>query len=170
MGGGHDLVNSSVSFTLADNVKDLTLTGAAALSGTGNALANLVTGNSGKNTLNGAAGDDQLVGGLGNDSLYGGLGADTFIYKLGDGNDQLLDFSGPRGRYGRAAQRDRGDTGQQHRDIERRLTPHRRHRLPVDDVGFPFDLTSVDVDRTALGCALDMRKNAEQGQAPVSRR
>lgn len=60
-GGGSDLVNSSVSFTLSNEVENLTLTGSAAINGTGNALANTLTGNSGVNTLTGGGGDDVYV-------------------------------------------------------------------------------------------------------------
>jgi Ca2+-binding RTX toxin-like protein len=64
---GTDLVQSSVSFTLANNVENLTLTGTAAINATGNGGANLLTGNSGNNTLNGGAGADTMIGGAGND-------------------------------------------------------------------------------------------------------
>ncbi len=40
-----DQVQSSVTYTLATNVENLTLTGAAAINGTGNTLANTITGN-----------------------------------------------------------------------------------------------------------------------------
>jgi len=48
-------------------VENLTLTGAAAINGTGNAGNNVITGNSGNNILNGGAGLDTLTGGAGND-------------------------------------------------------------------------------------------------------
>jgi Ca2+-binding RTX toxin-like protein len=85
--GGVDEVEASVSFTLGNNVEDLTLTSTAALNGTGNALANTITGNDGNNVLTGLAGDDVLAGGVGDDTLSGGLGADEMTG--GTGNDSL---------------------------------------------------------------------------------
>ncbi len=76
-GGGTDLIRSVISQTLGAEVENLTLKGAAAINGVGNALANTLTGNGAGNTLNGGGGADVLRGGGGNDLLNGGLGADT---------------------------------------------------------------------------------------------
>ena len=76
---GTDLVQSSVGHTLADNVENLTLTGADAVNGTGNALANIVLGNAGVNTLTGGAGNDTLNGGAGADAMFGGIGNDIYV-------------------------------------------------------------------------------------------
>ena len=65
---GTDLVKSSVTFRLASNVEDLTLTGTAAINGTGNTLDNLITGNSAANIIDGGTGADILKGGAGNDT------------------------------------------------------------------------------------------------------
>ncbi len=48
---GTDLVQSGVTYTLSANVENLTLTGTAAINGTGNALDNVLTGNTAANTL-----------------------------------------------------------------------------------------------------------------------
>ncbi len=64
---GVDTVQSSVTRTLGDFQENLTLTGALAINGTGNALNNTITGNSGDNILDGGLGADTLNGGAGND-------------------------------------------------------------------------------------------------------
>ena len=76
---GTDTVNSTVTYTLAINVDNLTLQGAAAIDGTGNSLNNVMTGNNAANTLVGLDGNDTLDGGKGTDTLTGGLGNDTYI-------------------------------------------------------------------------------------------
>src|SRR5688572_29274752 len=62
---GNDLVASSISYTLTDNVEALVLTGAAALDGTGNTLNNILIGNAAANQLDGRAGADTMSGGAG---------------------------------------------------------------------------------------------------------
>src|SRR5262249_11117182 len=58
---GVDTVQSSVTFSLGANIENLTLTGSAAINGTGNALANVIVGNSGTNSLSGGDGDDSYT-------------------------------------------------------------------------------------------------------------
>src|SRR6266480_2567280 len=79
-GEGIDLVQSSVSYTLSAEVENITLTGAAAIDATGNALNNVLTGNAAANTLDGAAG---------NDTLAGGFAADTYLFGRGSGQDVI---------------------------------------------------------------------------------
>ncbi|WP_181049731.1 Ig-like domain-containing protein [Marinobacter persicus] len=87
-GEGTDTVQSRVSYTLTDNVENLTLTGYSGISGTGNELDNVIRGNNGSNTLRGLAGGDTLVGNNGHDTLDGGTGADTM--SGGSGNDTYV--------------------------------------------------------------------------------
>ena len=68
-GDGNDNVEASIDHTLSTHVENLTLTGGAALNGTGNELANTLTGNSGNNTMEGKVGDDNMIGG-GGDDIY----------------------------------------------------------------------------------------------------
>jgi Ca2+-binding RTX toxin-like protein len=91
--GGIDTVQSSIGFSLAGVVaiENLTLTGSAAISGTGNSSDNVIVGNSAANTLTGDAGSDTLKGGAGADSLIGGMGNDTYVV---DTSGDKVDESG----------------------------------------------------------------------------
>ena len=83
---GTDLVQTSVTLTLGVNLESLTLTGSAAINGTGNTLANTISGNIGDNVLNGSTGVDTLVGGAGNDT-YVPDGGDTLTEASNAGTD-----------------------------------------------------------------------------------
>lgn len=72
---GTDLVQSMVSYTLPNNVENLTLTSYFNVDGTGNLLDNVIVGNSGNNKLIGSIND---YNGGGNDTLQGGAGDDTY--------------------------------------------------------------------------------------------
>ena len=89
LGEGTDLVQASVSFVLGANAENLTLTGAANLSGTGNELNNVITGNGGDNQLFGGAGNDALSGGAGADVMTGGAGNDT--YAVDNASDAIVE-------------------------------------------------------------------------------
>lgn len=91
-GEGLDRVISSFSYTLGDNVENLSLTGSTAINGTGNALNNSIIGNSAANALSGGGGNDTLNGGLGADTMSGGQGNDT--YTLDSISDVVIEASG----------------------------------------------------------------------------
>jgi Ca2+-binding RTX toxin-like protein len=95
---GLDTVQSAISFSLSNTarilgaVENLTLTGSAKISGTGNALNNGITGNADRNTLTGLDGDDTLNGGGANDTLNGGNGNDRL--DGGGGGDNMRGGAG----------------------------------------------------------------------------
>lgn len=75
---GTDTVESSLTWTLGNNIETLKLTGTANINATGNDLNNLLQGNNANNTLVGGAGSDTLIGAAGNDTMIGGTGDDTY--------------------------------------------------------------------------------------------
>ncbi|WP_417585648.1 calcium-binding protein [Pelagibacterium sp.] len=86
-----DTVISSRTYTLSDNLENLTLTGFLSLDGVGNNLNNYVVGNSGDNVLRGKEGNDTGVGGSGDDIYYD---FETVIESHGEGIDTWYAFYG----------------------------------------------------------------------------
>jgi Ca2+-binding RTX toxin-like protein len=85
-------VIARLDYTLGDHVDDLTLKGAAAQSGTGNSMANIIRGTTAANTLSGLGGIDELYGSDGDDTLLGGSGGDRL--EGGAGRDAISGGSG----------------------------------------------------------------------------
>ena len=83
-----DTLSAAATTTLPTNVENLTLTGTAAINGTGNAGNNVITGNSVNNTLSGLNGNDTYSF-VANSSL----GTDT-ITETATGGIDTIDFSG----------------------------------------------------------------------------
>ncbi|MCC0016241.1 MAG: calcium-binding protein [Rhodobiaceae bacterium] len=102
-GEGTDLVEATATFTLPDNVENLTLKGSGVIDGFGNGLANVLIGNFQSNLLVGGGGADVIDGKQGADTMVGGPGDDIFIVDdtgdtvsdgAGEGTDQVNSYVG----------------------------------------------------------------------------
>lgn len=94
--GDQDVIETSVSYELGDNLEVLVLTGTGNIDGTGNDVDNTLVGNDADNHLSGAAGSDVINGDGGNDTLDGGEGDDTI--DGGDGTDEV-EYQGNKDSY-----------------------------------------------------------------------
>ncbi|BCL74572.1 hypothetical protein JHS3_03080 [Jeongeupia sp. HS-3] len=94
-GDGNDLVQTSLSsYTLGNNVEQLSYTGTGNFTGTGNALANRLSGGSGNDVLNGGAGADTMIGGAGNDTYYVDVAGDVITETANGGIDTVMSTLG----------------------------------------------------------------------------
>src|SRR5262249_41572739 len=87
---GTDLVQTSVTYTMSVNTENLTLSGEAAIDGTGNDLANNINGNAAANSLLGGGGNDSISGNGGDDTLAGGEGDDVYIVDAGSSTPDVV--------------------------------------------------------------------------------
>lgn len=101
MEGYHDKVITSVSYTLSENVEDVTMTGLVNINVTGNDSNNYIIGNSGSGTISSEGGDDIILtwqndgsftidSGVGDDITSLGTGHNTLLFSLGDGSDEIV--------------------------------------------------------------------------------
>lgn len=87
---GTDLVNSSASYVLPENVENLTLIPGKNINGTGNDSANTIIGNGWDNRLDGRGGTDIMIGGAGNDTYIVDSKADRVQELAGHGTDLIV--------------------------------------------------------------------------------
>jgi Ca2+-binding RTX toxin-like protein len=93
----------------------------------GNDTDDILSGLDGQDQLWGANGNDTLSGGAGDDTLEGGRGSDTYLYRRGDGHDELSD----------------GDNGGSNDDVLRFDSS-----ISVADVALKRDLANLIVNIT----------------------
>lgn len=88
--GGTDTVKVSAStYTLPDNVENLTYIGNGSFTGVGNELKNIIIGGAFDDTLDGGAGADKLQGGLGNDTYIVDNVGDSVVENANAGTDTI---------------------------------------------------------------------------------
>lgn len=92
-GGIDEVIFANGSRFTADDLASLTFdepitAGDDFISGT--RFSDEIDGLAGNDVISGNAGSDRLTGGLGDDLLYGGTGHDTYVYRAGDGNDEII--------------------------------------------------------------------------------
>lgn len=88
-GEGWDVVYSSVSMVMPENVEELYFTGSANIDVVGNAGFNFIIGNAGNNIINGGGGDDVMAGGGGDDTYYLDSAGDSVYEYTDSGTDTV---------------------------------------------------------------------------------
>jgi Ca2+-binding RTX toxin-like protein len=87
------VISSASSYTLANNVENLTLTGTNTHTAAGNGLDNLIIASTRPDIINGGAGNDILRAGTGACVLTGGAGNDIFDFDVMGSQKQITDFT-----------------------------------------------------------------------------
>lgn len=86
---GIDIIYSSVSYVLPENVENITLTGSDNISAIGNGLDNTIIGNIGNNVIDGGAGVDTMSASLGDDIYIVDNVSDTVSELADEGIDTI---------------------------------------------------------------------------------
>lgn len=92
---GIDTVKSLVTYSLGENLENLTLIGSNKINAAGNSVSNLIIGNKANNTLDGVlniSGFDTLVGGLGSDVYIVNHLGDLLTENLNEGTDSVKSY------------------------------------------------------------------------------
>lgn len=84
-------VNQAVTYSLPENIEDVSINFSLGLTAVGNSLDNKISSGQGEDMLSGEAGQDTLHGGQDNDILIGGAGKDIYLFESGDGIDTIID-------------------------------------------------------------------------------
>ncbi|EIM24651.1 calcium-binding protein [Microvirga lotononidis] len=96
VGGGYDVILTSVNFALAadSEVEELrAASGANPLSLIGNDFSNLIVGTSGNDSLDGKGGVDILIGGAGDDLYFVDSFFDVVVEEAGQGYDTVIAYA-----------------------------------------------------------------------------
>lgn len=92
---GNDVIRGNLGFdqVYAGRGRDTVYGGDDADHLRGEAGNDVLFGGAGTDVVSGYDGKDRVDGGSGDDEVAGGAGADTFVFRRGDGSDEIIDFT-----------------------------------------------------------------------------